>query len=74
MNDTILLKKLNQIYSNRDIIRFQSSDLNTKRLISEHYYDKYESLLNHDRRKTKNFKIAQEIYSEIMQQYERFSN
>lgn len=74
MNDTILLKKLNQIYSNRDIIRFQSSDLNTKRLISEHYYDKYESLLNHDRRKTKNFRIAQEIYSEIMQQYERFSN
>lgn len=74
MNDTILLKKLNQIFSNRDIIRFQSSDLNTKRLISEHYYDKYESLLNHDRRKTKNFRIAQEIYSEIMQQYERFSN
>lgn len=74
MNDTILLKKLNQIFSSRDIIRFQSSDLNTKRLISEHYYDKYESLLNHDRRKTKNFRIAQEIYSEIMQQYERFSN
>lgn len=74
MNDTILLKKLNQIFSSRDIIRFQSSDLNTKRLISEHYYDKYESLLNHDRRKTKNFRIAQEIYSETMQQYERFSN
>lgn len=74
MKETILLKKLNQIFSNRDIIRFQSSDLNTKRLISEHYYDKYESLLNHDRRKTKNFRIAQEIYSEIMQQYERFSN
>lgn len=69
MNDTILLKKLNQIFSSRDIIRFQSSDLNTKRLISEHYYDKYESLLNHDRRKTKNFRIAQEIYSEIMQQW-----
>lgn len=74
MKETILLKKLNQIFSSRDIIRFQSSDLNTKRLISEHYYDKYESLLNHDRRKTKNFRIAQEIYSEIMQQYERFSN
>lgn len=74
MKDTILLKKMNQIFSSKDIDTFQSSDLNIKRLISEHYYDKYESIFFHDKRRTKNFKIAREIYSEVMQRYEKLYN
>lgn len=73
MNDKNLLKKLNQICSEKDVNRFLHLDINGKRLISEHYYDKYESDLNKDRRKTKNFKIAVDIYSQVMQEYERFS-
>lgn len=73
MNDKNLLKKLNQIYSEKDVNRFLHLDINGKRLISEYYYDKYESDLNKDRRKTKNFKIAVDIYSQVMQEHERFS-
>lgn len=73
MNDKNLLKKLNQIYSEKDVNRFLHLDINGKRLISEYYYDKYESDLNKDRRRTKNFKIAVDIYSQVMQEHERFS-
>jgi hypothetical protein len=70
MKETDLLKSIKKIFTPRDAYIFSQSDLNYQRLMAEKYYDLYHDEYHSDRRKTKNFKHAQLIYSYIMQQYE----
>jgi bisphosphoglycerate-independent phosphoglycerate mutase (AlkP superfamily) len=71
-----LVQKLN--FDHHDTLIFFNSNLNRQRLISEKYYDRYQKEWMQDKRRSKNFKVALELYSEIMDkidlEHERISN